>query len=40
MTVWREKDIPGRIREPLNREQFLLGANIPKTKVTVVTDRS
>jgi hypothetical protein len=39
MTVGREKDIPNRIREPLNREEFLLRANIPKTKITVVTDR-
>jgi hypothetical protein len=39
VTVWREKDIPDRIREPLNREEFLLSANIPKAKGTVVTDR-
>jgi hypothetical protein len=39
MTVGREKDIPDRIRKALNREEFLLRANVPKPEITVVTDR-
>jgi hypothetical protein len=39
VTVGREKDIPNRIREPLNREEFLLSADVPEPKVTVVTNR-